>query len=183
MDRTVISAFELEFRRYFEMARGAVDQLTTEQISAAPAGDHNNSIAIIMRHVAGNLRSRFTDFLTSDGEKPWRDRETEFARSPLEPAELDRRWQEGWKCLFDALAGLDDSHLSNKVVIRGQELSIIDALCRSLAHTASHVGQIVLWAKSLAGESWKFLSIPPGGSAAYNADPTLEKGLPSQPAR
>jgi hypothetical protein len=115
--------------------------------------------------VGGNLRSRFTDFLTTDGEKPWRDRESEFlARTPSR-AELLESWNSGWDVLEASLAGVADSNLADTVTIRGEELSVIQALHRSLAHTAYHVGQIVHRAKELRGEDWEYLSIPPGGQA------------------
>ena len=128
-----------------------------------------------MWHIAGNLASRFTDFLTSDGEKPWRDRESEFARRTVTRDELGAKWEAGWSALLGALAGLDDAHLPATVTIRGVGLSVLEALHRSLSHTAYHVGQIVFLAKALRGGDWKWLTIPPGGSADYNTNPAHEK--------
>src|SRR5690606_27659138 len=123
-----------------------------------------------------NLESRFTDFLTSDGEKPWRDRESEFASRSVSLAELREKWNRGWEVLLNELESLTDSDLTGTVTIRGTSLRVDEALLRSLAHTSYHVGQIVHIAKALKGGDWEYLSIPPGGSAAYNANPTSETG-------
>src|SRR5690348_16754249 len=121
---------------------------------------------MICWHVAGNLKSRFTEFLTSDGEKSWRNREEEFQGRAVSRAELLAKWEDGWKALFAALDGLSDDALSREVKIRGQGLTVLEALHRSLAHTSYHVGQIVFLAKELAGQNWASLSIPKGQSAA-----------------
>src|SRR5690606_5792830 len=128
-----------------------------------------NSVAVLMKHVGGNLRSRWTGFLTTDGEKPDRDRDSEFAIGPDDSRDriLDR-WQEGWRCLEDALRSLDPADLERTVHIRGEPHTVPQALHRSLAHTAQHTGQIVLLAKHLCGSAWRTLSIPRGQSAAYN---------------
>ena len=160
--RTFMESIEEVYRRYRSTAEAAMDQLSDEELIAVPAGAAS-SVATIAWHVGGNLRSRFTDFLTADGEKPWRDRESEFlARTPSR-AELLESWNSGWDVLQDSLAGVADSNLADTVTIRGEELSVIQALHRSLAHTAYHVGQIVHRAKELRGEEWEYLSIPPGG--------------------
>ena len=162
--RTFMESIEEVYRRYRSTAEAAMDQLSDEELIAAPAGAAS-SVATIAWHVGGNLRSRFTDFLTTDGEKPWRDRESEFlARTPSR-AELLEFWNSGWTVLEASLAGVADSNLADTVTIRGEELSVIQALHRSLAHTAYHVGQIVHRAKELRGEDWEYLSIPPGGSS------------------
>jgi len=162
--RTFMESIEEVYRRYRSTAEAAMDQLSDEELIAAPAGAAS-SVATIAWHVGGNLRSRFTDFLTTDGEKPWRDRESEFlARTPSR-AELLESWNSGWDVLEASLAGVADSNLTDTVTIRGEELSVIQALHRSLAHTAYHVGQIVHRAKELRGEDWEYLSIPPGGQA------------------
>jgi hypothetical protein len=157
--RNVVASIESEYRRYKKLGEDAITQLEADALGRRPPGD-GNSVAMIVWHVSGNLRSRFTDFLASDGEKPWRDRESE----------------EGWGVLFPALSALSDDDLGRTVRIRAQELSVLDALHRSLAHTSYHVGQIVFLAKSLRGEEWKWLTIPPGKSEAYNRNPTGEKG-------
>jgi uncharacterized damage-inducible protein DinB len=171
--RDTITAIQAEYLRYKSLAEAALAQLDEPQLSAHAAGQ--NSIATICWHVAGNLRSRFTDFLTSDGEKPWRDREDEFAPRNVSRAELLEHWERGWSALFTALEGLSDSDLTSTVTIRAQPLSVREALFRSLAHAAYHVGQVVYVAHALRGDGWKYLSIAPGKSAEYNAAPGSEK--------
>jgi uncharacterized damage-inducible protein DinB len=171
--RSVIAAIEGEYLRYKSLGEAAIAQLAEEQLHA-PA-DHGNSVATLMQHLGGNLKSRFTDFLTSDGEKPWRDREGEFEQRRLTRDELTAIWNEGWSVLLAELARLSDAQLQTQVTIRGVPLSVMEALTRSLAHASYHVGQMVLLARTVRGSEWKFLSIPPGGSAAYNAAPDKEK--------
>jgi uncharacterized damage-inducible protein DinB len=178
--REVIGSIEAEYGRYKKLAEGAIAQLDDEQLCRAEASG-GNSIATIVWHVAGNFESRFTDFLTSDGEKPWRDRESEFLERNVSRAELLEKWERGWSALFGALVDLDDSRLHDAVTIRGVPHSVLEALHRSLAHATYHVGQIVFLAKALRGGTWKYLSIPPGGTAAYNANPVGEK--PARPSR
>ena len=121
-----------------------------------------------MKHVGGNLRSRFTDFLTSDGEKPDRHRDSEFGVSDDTKATIVKRWEEGWQRLFDALESLNDEDLSRTVYIRGEAHSVVKAINRGLTHSAAHVGQIVLLAKHLRGSDWESLSIPRGKSEEFN---------------
>ncbi|MEZ4455065.1 MAG: DUF1572 family protein [Gemmatimonadales bacterium] len=174
MTNPLIASIEAEYRRYRVMAEAALDQVAEEQLgSAGPAG--GNSLATICWHLSGNLESRFTDFLTTDGEKPWRHREEEFAPRPVSRAELLAKWARGWDVLFGTLATLTDESLFATVTIRGQSLTVHEALHRSLAHASYHVGQIVYLAHSYCGDRWRYLSIAPGGSAAYNENPTLEK--------
>ena len=130
--------------------------------------DTRVSIAVICWHVAGNLRSRFTDFLTSDGEKPWRHRDEEFESRQVTKGELLAKWETGWSALTGALAELTDADIDRQITIRGESMTVLQALLRSLAHTASHVGQIVYAAKVLRGPDWNYLSIPPKGSEAFN---------------
>jgi ribosomal protein S18 acetylase RimI-like enzyme len=172
--RTIVGSIEGEYRRYKLLGERAVEQLAEEQLSQSD-GSGGNSIAAIVWHVSGNLASRFTDFLQSDGEKPWRDRDAEFAPRTVSRAELEAKWESGWTALFTALQGIDDSALQTTVTIRGVPLSVLEALHRSLSHTSYHVGQIVFLAKALRGGQWRWLTIPPGGSAAYNANPFAEK--------
>jgi hypothetical protein len=162
--RPVLSAIETEYRRYELLGQGVLEQLGGEALCARPSAE-SNSIATLVWHVAGNLVSRFTDFLGSDGEKPWREREEEFAPRNVTGDQLREKWAEGWSVLFDALGELGDDDLARTVTIRGVELSVIQALLRSLAHTASHVGQMTYAGKLLAGPEWRYLSIPPGGTA------------------
>lgn len=171
---TIVESIRDEYVRYKALAEAAIDQLTDADVSS-PASDSGNSIAVICWHVSGNLRSRFTDFLTSDGEKPWRNREEEFApRSPTR-VELLAKWQQGWDALLQALEALSDDQLGASITIRGQRFLVHEALHRSLAHTAYHVGQIVYAAKALRGPAWRFLSIPPGGSDAANRNPQFQR--------
>ena len=169
----VIASLEAEYKRYKSLADAAMVQVGDEELAQTGPGG-SNSIDMLVRHVAGNLRSRFTDFRTSDGEKPWRDRDEEFEPAALTRQELLSAWDDAWRALYEALAGLSDADLSATVTVRGQPLRIDEALHRSLAHAAYHVGQIVYLAKAMRGESWRNLSIPRGGSRAYNQAPTNE---------
>ena len=173
-DRHLIDSIAAEYRRYKALGDSALEQVPDDRLSQpGPAG--GNSLATICWHVAGNLQSRFTEFLTSDGEKPWRQREEEFAQRSVSRDELLEKWNGSWKVLFNALDDLSDADLDKTVTIRGQHLAVHEALHRSLAHASYHVGQIVYVAHSIVGDAWKYLSIPPGGSQAYNADPKMEK--------
>ena len=170
----LVQAITAEYRRYKTMAESALGQVP-EELLCEPGPANGNSLAVICWHVSGNLKSRFTDFLTSDGEKPWRDREDEFAPRSVTRAQLMTKWADGWDALLGALRVLTDADLSRTILIRGQSLLVHEALFRSLAHASYHVGQIVYLAHALCGANWKYLSIPPGGSAAYNANPQFEK--------
>lgn len=172
--RTLIDALRAEFVRYKALGDKSIAQLGAGELSAPPPGG-GNSIATICWHVSGNLRSRFTDFLTSDGEKPWRQRDEEFEARDVTKDALLEKWGEGWTVLIGALDELADEHLDVTVTIRGVPLTVREALVRSLAHVSYHVGQIVYAGKMIRGESWTCLSIPPGGSAQYNQNPTLER--------
>ena len=167
-----------EYQRYRMMGEKAMTQVSDEALNRVVAPD-GNSIAMIVRHVAGNFVSRFTDFLTEDGEKPWRNRDAEFADGTFARAEIDDAWKTGWDVVESELGKLTDADLERIVKIRGQELSVHEALCRSVAHAASHVGQIVLLARILATNDWQWISIPKGQSQQYNQNPVLEK----RPAR
>lgn len=172
--RTILGSIEAKYREYKALGDAAMAQASEAQLVApGPAG--GNSIAVIAWHLGGNLLSRFTDFLTSDGEKPWRDRESEFAPRTPGRAELTEHWDRGWGVLLGALAELSDEDLTRTIVIRGVKLSVLEALIRSLAHACYHVGQIVYVAKALRGPDWKYLSIPPGRSAEYLKNPTAER--------
>ena len=172
--RAVIASLEGEYRRYRHLGERAIRQLNDEEVSRT-GGPGNNSVAIIVSHVAGNLQSRFTDFLTTDGEKPWRRRDAEFTPQNATQAEVLGKWDAGWGTVLGALAELSDADLGRTVRIRGQALTVVEAVHRSLAHTCYHVGQIVHLAKALRGGDWQHLSIPPGQSEAYNQQPTRER--------
>jgi hypothetical protein len=179
--RHMIAAIEAEYRRYKTLGEGTFSQLEPRELVEKMAPE-SLSIAQIVWHVSGNLESRFTDFLTTDGEKPWRDRESEFAERSPSRKEMLSKWERGWKILFAALAPLSDGHLTGSVAIRGIVMTVGEALERSLAHTSYHVGQITFAGKLLRRGEWKYLSIPPGQTAAYNANPTLEKArVPAAP--
>jgi uncharacterized damage-inducible protein DinB len=166
---TLIKSIEAVYRGYKTLAERALDQVTDAQLSeAGPA--NGNSLAVICWHVAGNLRSRFTDFLTTDGEKPWRKRDEEFDQRTVTRAELLAKWTSGWDVLFASFETLTDDDLMKTVTIRGESLAVHEALNRSVTHTSYHVGQIVYLAHVFAAERWKYLSIPPGGSAAYEKE-------------
>jgi uncharacterized damage-inducible protein DinB len=155
------------FRYYKKLGEGAIEQVTDEQLFAA-LDPEMNSIAIIVKHIAGNMRSRWTDFLTSDGEKPDRNRDTEFAQPPATRAELLKLWNDGWERLFAALEPLSDSDLERTVTIRGEPHSVMQAINRQIAHYSYHIGQIVFLAKHLNASGWKSLSVPRNRSAEFN---------------
>jgi len=156
------------FRYHKRLADRAMEQAPDDALFATLDGE-SNSIAIIVKHVAGNMRSRWTDFLTSDGEKPDRNRDSEFEAAPATRAELIALWESGWKTLFEGLAPVTDSDLTRTILIRGEAHSVMQAINRNITHTAYHVGQIVYLAKHFAGSNWNALTIPRGKSAQFNA--------------
>ena len=176
----IVDAIRGEFIRYKALAEAAIAQTDEAELSREPAAE-GNSIATICWHVAGNLQSRFTDFLTTDGEKPWRRRDEEFLPRQVTRTELLARWEAGWSVLLAALAELDDAALDGRITIRGQALRIDEALLRSLAHAAYHCGQIVLLAKHARGAAWQSLSIPKGKSEEANRNPPGQR--PEEHAR
>ncbi|HMO85829.1 MAG TPA: DinB family protein [Lacipirellulaceae bacterium] len=155
------------FRYHKSLAERAVAQVTDEALHR-PLDPHTNSIAVIMKHVGGNLRSRWTDFLTTDGEKPWRNRDDEFVDSFATRDELMAAWDAGWTALLDSLQSLSAQDYERTVVVRGEPHSIPLAIARALAHACYHVGQIVQLARHWAGDEWETLTIARGGSAAHN---------------
>ncbi len=155
------------FRYYKNLAERAMEQVTDEQLFAL-LDEQANSIAIVVKHMAGNMRSRWTDFLTTDGEKPDRDRDSEFVIPPATRDALLDVWEEGWRCLFRALEPLSDADLGRTVTIRGESHSVMQAVNRQVAHYAHHVGQIVLLAKHFAHDGWESLSVPLNRSAEFN---------------
>jgi hypothetical protein len=157
------------FRHYKKLGDGAIAQCPDEMLTRA-LGPEENSIAILVKHLAGNMRSRFTDFLTSDGEKPDRDRDSEFEAPPQSRAELLALWERGWAIVFSALEPLTDADETRTITIRGERHSVMQALNRQIAHYAYHVGQIVFLAKHLVGDRWTSLSVPRKQSAQFNAD-------------
>lgn len=155
------------FRYYKGLGEKAIAQLDDEQVLRKP-NDASNSIAIIVHHLSGNMLSRFTDFLTADGEKPWRDRDSEFADDYPGKAAMMKAWDEGWKCVFGALEPLKPEDLGRIIYIRNEGQTVLEAMQRQLAHYASHIGQILYQAKILKGDDFKSLSIPKGASSAFN---------------
>jgi hypothetical protein len=159
----ITNAFEANKR----LADRAVEQVPDDKLHTA-LDANTNSIAVMMKHVAGNLASRWTDFLTTDGEKPWRNRDDEFVDSFTSRAQLWEFWERGWACLLKTLNSLKREDLEKTVMIRGEPHSVPLALERSLGHTCYHIGQIVQVARIHAGEKWTTLTIPRGGSHQFN---------------
>jgi hypothetical protein len=147
------------FQELRQQCDRAIAQVPYEQWSRR-LGPESNSIVTLMLHLSGNMLSRWTDFLTTDGEKPTRDRDSEFEDTALSREALLARWEKGWTCLFDALAVLTESDLDRVVTIRAQTMSVVEAIHRQLTHYAAHTGQIIFLAKHLAGAQWQTLSIP-----------------------
>src|SRR5687768_16544574 len=161
----IINAFEANKR----LADRAVEQVADDKLHVA-LDANTNSIAVVMKHVAGNLTSRWTDFLTTDGEKPGRNRDDEFVDSFSSRRELLERWERGWACLRETLKGLTPEDFGKTVLIRGEPHSVPLALERSLGHTCYHIGQIVQVARIHAGKHWQTLTIPRGGSKQFNQE-------------
>jgi len=166
-DSPVLSVIIDEFQKTKKLADKSIAQLSDEQLKVT-IDPEANSVAVLMRHMAGNMRSRWVNFLTSDGEKPDRMRDREFEDPRQTRAELLAEWEHGWQCLFDALAPLTDADLQRTVMIRGEAHSVYKAISRQVAHYAGHAYQILLLAKHLSGPNWKTLSIPRGQSEEFN---------------
>jgi hypothetical protein len=175
--RKIVEAIEGEFRRYQALGQAAIRQLNEQQLST-PLSKDGNSVAILVWHISGNLKSRYTDFLTTDGEKEWRDRDSEFISRTVTQKDLAEKWNEGWDILWTTLQQLDDDKLDLTVTVRNMPQTVLEAILRGLAHTSYHIGQIIAIGKELRGPEWRWLSVPPGGSADYNKNPKIEKGPP-----
>jgi len=158
------------FRYYKKLAERAIEQCPDDQLGATLDGE-SNSIAIVVKHMAGNMRSRWTNFLTTDGEKPDRHRDTEFEAPPQTRAEILAMWEQGWKYLFDALEPLTDADLARTVTIRSEPHSAMQAINRQIAHYIYHIGQIAFLAKHFAAANgkWTALTVPRNKSADFNA--------------
>jgi uncharacterized damage-inducible protein DinB len=167
---------------YKKIGTRAIEQAPDSALVAALDAE-SNSIATIVKHLSGNMRSRWSDFLTTDGEKPDRNRDSEFETPPQSRDEIVALWEAGWKVLFDTLSHLTDADLSRSVLIRTEPHSVMQAIGRSLAHTVYHVGQIVYLAKHFTGEKWTSLSVPKGKSAELNARMGLGSNLPREQRR
>jgi hypothetical protein len=159
-----------EFGKLKRMAERAIEQLADEDLFFQLNPDQN-SIYVIMKHMAGNMLSRWTDFLTSDGEKPWRHRDQEFIEEVVPRAQVMEKWANGWECVFAALRGMTGEDLARTIVIRGEKMSAFSAISRQISHYGYHVGQIVLLAKHIKlskSQDWKYLTIPRGKSQEFN---------------
>jgi hypothetical protein len=155
------------FRYYKKLAEDAMAQVSDTELTAA-LDPEMNSIAQIVKHMAGNMRSRWRDFLTTDGEKPDRNRDSEFVEPPATREQLRSVWEDGWNTVFGALEPLGEADLARTVTIRGEAYSVMQAISRQLAHYSYHCGQIVMLAKHLRGEDWKSLSVPKNKSSEFN---------------
>lgn len=169
-----MNIFSGEYKRYKSLLENAVEQVSEKDMFKR-TGENDNSIAILLKHISGNFLSRFTDFLTSDGEKVWRDRESEFDVSKTTRAELVETWDNAWSVLESSVFSLSREDMDRTVTIRGVQFTVEEALARSLSAFSFHVGQIIYLAKHFAGKKWRYLSIPPGGTAEYNKNPTRER--------
>lgn len=168
MDSTYLPSIVKQFEYYKMLGDKTFAQLSDEQLFWKVNAE-SNSIANIVKHLWGNMLSRWTDFLTTDGEKDWRNREGEFTSDIETREEMLTNWEAGWACLFGALQPLTEQDLEKTIHIRNQGHTVTEAINRQLAHYASHVGQIMFIGKMLRGGSWESLSIPHGGTSAYNA--------------
>ncbi len=153
-------------RYYKRLGDKAIEQVSDEELALTPDPE-SNSVATIVKHMAGNMKSRWTDFLTADGEKPDRNRDAEFEAPPQSRAELTAMWEEGWNCVFGALGPLTEADLVRTVTIRGEAHSVMQAINRQLAHYSYHVGQIVFLAKHFRSTGWKTLSVPRNRSSEF----------------
>jgi len=169
VQESFLTSAKKQFLYYKTLGEKAMDQLEPEQLFYS-INEDTNSISVIVNHLHGNMLSRWTDFLTADGEKEWRNRDAEFENSLTDKATLLKKWNEGWECLFNALNELKPEQLSQIIYIRNEGHTIIEAINRQLAHYPCHVGQIVFYAKQLKKTDWNSLSIPKHKSTDYNAD-------------
>ncbi|MBE8721250.1 DUF1572 family protein [Sphingobacterium pedocola] len=167
METSYINSVIKQFRYYKILAEKAMEQLDDESLFWQYNGE-SNSIAIIVNHISGNMQSRFTDFLTSDGEKAWRNRDAEFEHTFHDRSSLIAHWEKGWECLINVLSSLRKADLESIVYIRNDGHTVMEALNRQLAHYPYHIGQIVYVAKMVKNEKWKTLSIARNSSAQYN---------------
>jgi hypothetical protein len=169
MNEKYLNDVREQFAKYKTMGEKAMAQLTEEQLFWQ-YNEETNSLSIIVKHLWGNMLSRWTDFLTTDGEKEWRQRDQEFENDIRNRKALMEKWEEGWQCLFHALDNLAPEDMERTILIRNKKHSVMEAINRQLSHYSYHVGQIVFLAKMIAGSEWKSLSIPKGQSQAYNQE-------------
>jgi hypothetical protein len=164
-----LESVKKQFLYYKTLGEKAMEQLEPQQLFVS-LNEDTNSIATIVKHLSGNMLSRWTDFLTTDGEKEWRNRDSEFENDLQSKEEVLALWNKGWKCLFTALNGLQPEQLSQIIYIRNEGHTVVEAINRQLAHYPYHIGQIVFYAKQLKNGDWESLSIPKNKSNSYNAD-------------
>ena len=169
MENLFLQSAFMRLSYYKELGNKTFIQLNEDDFHFIPSGE-SNSIAVIIQHMHGNMLSRWTDFLTSDGEKEWRKRDAEFEDQNLNKVQLVKLWEEGWTCFLDVLDALTEKDLEKTVYIRTEPLSVVDAINRQLAHYPYHVGQIIYVAKIVKNRSWQNLSIPKGQSAVFNSE-------------
>ena len=169
IDNIYLESIKKQMLYYKTIAEKAMEQLSEEQLFVS-VNEDTNSIANIVKHMSGNMISRWTDFLTSDGEKPWRERDTEFESFKTSKKDLLEIWDKGWKCFFNAINSLEPEQLSQIIYIRNEGQTALDAINRQLAHYPYHIGQIVFYAKMLKKGDWDSLSIPKNKSNDYNSD-------------
>ena len=173
-----LHSVQKQFLNYKKLANQAIEQLKPEQLFYQP-NENSNSLAVIMKHMAGNMISRWTDFLHTDGEKSWRNRDTEFENDTPDKVALLANWEKGWSVFFNTLHALKPDELQLTVFIRNEAHTVADAINRQLAHYSYHVGQIVFLSKLLKEEEWKSLSIPKNKSKEFNSEKfTAEKKKP-----
>ena len=158
-----------QFMMYKQLGEKALAQIDDKELTWQ-ANEDSNSIVMIVKHMWGNMLSRWTDFLTTDGEKPWRQRDAEFDNESIDRAAIMKKWDEGWQCLFDALNSITDNDLEKTIYIRNEGHTILEAVNRQIAHYSYHVGQIVYISKLRINKEWQSLSIPRNKSNEYNAE-------------
>lgn len=168
MENNYVSSVKKQFKYYKILGEKTFDQLEEEDLFWQ-FNEESNSIAIIVNHLSGNMKSRWTNFLTSDGEKEWRNRDLEFESVIKSKAELLKKWDFGWSCLFEALNDVNETNFNSEIVIRNQSHTIIEAFNRQMMHYAYHIGQIVYIGRMINGSDWQSLSIPKGKSKEFNS--------------
>lgn len=168
-DSKYLASVQQQFLSYKSLGEKSIAQLEPGMLFIRP-NEESNSIAMIIQHMHGNMMSRWTDFLTSDGEKEWRQRDAEFEEVLKEKEEVMQKWEEGWACLLNAISQLDESMLANIVLIRNEPHTVTEAINRQLTHYPYHVGQIVFYAKQLLGEKFTSLSIAKNKSQEFNKE-------------
>lgn len=169
-----LDSIKKRFLTYKVLGDKTLERLDEQQLNWQP-DEYSNSIYQIIKHVSGNMLSRWTDFLTSDGEKPWRNRDTEFEDGHASKTDITALWEKGWNCMLQTFDSLQPTDLEKTITIRSEPLIVIDAINRQLAHIPHHVGQIVYIGKMLLKDKWESLSIPKGGSDAFNQQMTKNK--------